>query len=338
MKLYELGAGDGLASWRQAERDVPVTGRGQVLVRIRAVSLNYRDILLVTGRYGVATVRPDLIPVSDGAGEVVSVGEGVTKWKAGDRVAGIFAQSWHGGAQVDDAWATALGGAIDGMLAEYVVLDAEGLVRLPAHLSFEEGATLPCAAVTAWNALYALKQVRAGETVLALGTGGVSVFAAQFAKAAGARVIVTSSSDDKLARARELGVHDTINYRSTPEWHEEVRRLTDGRGVNHVIEIGGPGTISRSIASVHPGGIVSLIGMLAQGEKIDPMPILQTGAVVRGVYTGSREIFEEMNRAIVQHELRPVIDRVFDFAEAKSALQTLDTASHFGKIVIRVGN
>lgn len=337
MKLYELGAGSGLDSWRRAERDIPVPGRGQVLVRVRAVSLNYRDVLLVTGRYGFSEARPDLIPVSDGAGEVVEVGEGVSAWAPGDRVAGIFSQSWHGGAQVDDAWQTALGGAVDGMLAEYVVLDGEGIVRLPDHLSFEEGATLPCAAVTAWNALYGLKPLRAGQTVLTLGTGGVATFALQFAVAAGARVIATSSSDAKLDRARSLGARDTINYRTTPEWQAEVRRLTDGRGVDHVIEIGGPGTLPRSIASVLPGGVVSLIGMLAGGEPIDPMPILGAGAIVRGVFTGSREIFEEMNRAIALHALSPVIDSVFRFDEAPEALRALDRAQHLGKIVITIG-
>lgn len=335
MRAYEVGPLNGLGSWHRVERNRPQPGPGQVLVRIHAASLNYRDILIVTGRYPFSSAAETLVPVSDGAGEVVEVGAGVTRFAPGDRVIGIFSQSWLGGAQVDDAWATTLGGGIDGVLADYVLFNPEGLVRVPEHLSYEEAATLPVAAVTAWNALYGLKPLCAGETVLTLGTGGVSIFAVQLAHAAGARVIATSSSDDKLEKVRALGASDTINYRKTPDWQDEVRGLTKGRGVDHVVEIGGTGTLPRSIASTHTGGVVSLIGLLAEGEPMDPLVILGTGAIVRGVMVGSREMFENMNRAIELHKIRPVIDRIFDFEQAKEALAYLDSGTHVGKIVIR---
>jgi NADPH:quinone reductase-like Zn-dependent oxidoreductase len=303
---------------------------------VRAVSLNYRDILLATDRYGFSTPTPDLIPVSDGAGEVAAVGEGVIRYAVGDRVVGIFSQSWQGGEQVAEDWNSALGGGVDGMLAEYVVLDQSGVVKVPDYLTFEEAATLPVAAVTAWNALYGLKSLRPGQIVLTLGTGGVSIFAIQLAHAAGARVIATSSSDDKLKRARSLGANETINYRSTPEWQDEVRLLTNGRGVDHVIEIGGVGTLARSIASIRAGGVVSLIGMLAAGQPIDPLSILGTGAIVRGVMVGSRETFIQLNEALSLHKIKPVIDRVFSFDEAKAALHYLNQGDHVGKVVIRI--
>ena len=336
MRAYEMSAADGLDSWRGAERPTPEPGRGQVLVRLRAASLNYRDLLICEGRYPFAINLDRMIPVSDGAGEVVALGEGVRRFQGGERVAGIFSQSWLGGAQVADMWRTALGGAVDGVLAEYRVFDEDGLVTLPESLSFEEGATLPCAAVTAWNALYGLKPLRAGETVLTLGTGGVSIFAIQLARAAGARVIATSSSDAKLERAKALGAHDTINYRSHPDWQHEVRRLTDDAGVDHVVEVGGTGTLPRSIASTRPGGHVGLIGLLAQGEAIDPLAILGASCIVRGVAVGSREMFEDMNRSFALHRIEPVIDRVYAFDEAPAALADLAKATHVGKIVIRI--
>ena len=336
MHAYEMSAAAGLESWKPAERPTPEPGRGQVLVRLRAASLNYRDLLIAQGRYPFAVDLDRLIPVSDGAGEVVGIGAGVRRFKGGERVAGIFSQSWLGGAQVADMWLTALGGAIDGVLAQYRVFDEDGLVALPDSLSFEEGATLPCAAVTAWNALYGCKPLKAGETVLTLGTGGVSVFAIQFARAAGARVIATSSSDAKLEKARALGAHDTVNYRTHPEWQDEIRRLTDGAGVDHVVEVGGTGTLPRSIAATRPGGHIGLIGLLAQGEAIDPLAILGASCLVRGVAVGSREMFEDMNRVIALHGLKPVIDRTFAFAQAPAALAALAEASHVGKIVIRI--
>ncbi|WP_232628290.1 zinc-dependent alcohol dehydrogenase family protein [Methylobacterium sp. Leaf118] len=337
MRAYEMSAAAGLGSWTLAQRPTPEPGRGQVLVRLRAASLNYRDLLIAQGHYPFAVHLDRLIPVSDGAGEVVAVGPGVRRFRGGERVAGIFSQSWLGGAQVADMWQTALGGAIDGVLAEYQLFDEDGLVTLPDGLSFEEGATLPCAAVTAWNALYGLKPLRAGETVLTLGTGGVSIFAIQFARAAGARVIATSSSDAKLEKARALGAHDTINYRTHPDWEREVRRLTDGVGVDHVVEVGGTGTLPRSIAATRAGGQIGLIGLLAQGEAIDPLAILGASCIVRGVAVGSREMFEDMNRAIALHRIAPVIDAVHAFDAAPAALAALAEAAHVGKIVVRIG-
>jgi NADPH:quinone reductase-like Zn-dependent oxidoreductase len=336
MRVYELQQPNGLDSWSLAERPIPKPERDQVLVKIRAVSLNSRDILIATGRYGSAPLPAALIPLSDGAGEVVEVGSDVSRFTTGARVAGIFSQSWLGGSQVDDAWNTALGGAVHGVLAEYKVFDQNGLVRIPNHLSYEEGSTLPCAGVTAWNAFYGLKALQPGQTVLTLGTGGVSVFAIQFAHAAGARVLATSSSDNKLAKVRSLGASETINYNTNPQWDNEVRRLTQGRGVDHVIDIGGAGTLPRSIASARAGSVISLIGMLAGGTQIDPLAILGSSCIVRGVLVGSREMFEAMLRAIEWHRIRPVIDRTFDFEHATDALKYLDKGVHVGKVVIRV--
>lgn len=336
MRVYEIAAPEGMDSWRAAERPEPKPGRGQVLVRIHAASLNFRDLLIVNGLYPFAVNYGALVPLSDGAGEIVAVGPEVRRFKGGERVAGIFAQSWLGGEQVSDAWHTSLGGAIDGVLADYQVFDEDGLVTLPDHLSYEGAASLPCAAVTAWNSLYGLKPLRAGQTVLTLGTGGVSIFAIQLARAAGARVIATSSSDDKLEKTRALGAHETINYRTHPKWEKEVLRLTDGVGVDHVVEIGGTGTLQRSIASTKAGGHIGLIGLLAQGTAIDPLAILAGSNILRGVMVGSREMFEAMNQVIALHKIQPVIDRTFGFDEAKAALGYLAQGSHVGKVVIRL--
>ena len=248
MRLYRLPKQTGFDDLTLTNADLPACGRGQVLVRMRAASLNFRDLAVATGRYMMSALPPNLVPLSDGAGEVIEVGDGVMRVKAGDRVAGIFMQSWLGGEMEPADGQTALGGAINGVLAEYVVFDEAGLVHIPPHLSFEQAATLPCAAVTAWNALYGLQKLQPGQSVLILGTGGVSVFALQFAHAAGARVIATSSSDAKLERARALGASDGINYKTHPDWQDEVKRLTGGRGVDHVVEVGGPGTLARSLA------------------------------------------------------------------------------------------
>jgi NADPH:quinone reductase-like Zn-dependent oxidoreductase len=308
---------------------------GQAVVRVRACSLNYRDLVLAKGGYGRA-VKPPITPLSDGAGEVIAVGAGVTRVKPGDRVCGIFMQSWLAGGPDDAKAASAMGGAIDGMLAGQVCLSAEGLVHFPAHLSFEEAATLPCAAITAWNALFRSGALRPGQSVLLLGTGGVSVFALQFAKFAGARVIMTSSSDEKLVRVRQMGGDETINYRATPEWDKRVRELTGGTGVDHVVEVGGAGTLPLSIRAVARGGHIALIGVLSGGGEIDPRPILMKSIRLQGIYVGSREMFEEMNRAISLARLRPVLDRVFEFTEAVEAIHYMESGAHFGKICIRV--
>lgn len=336
MRAYQLSQAGAIENLTLTNLERPQPGRRQVLVRIRAASLNYRDLIVATGRYGKAGVRPGLVPLSDGAGEVAEIGPDVTRVKPGDRVAGIFMQSWIAGPPDESYRATALGGSIDGVLAEYVLFEEEGLVHLPEHLSFEEGACLPCAGVTAWNALTALRPVGPEQTVLLLGTGGVSILALQFAHAAGARVIVTSSSDEKLERAKELGADAGVNYRTHPDWEKEVWTLTGKRGVDHVVEVGGAGTLPKSIAATRVGGAVHLIGVLTGGQ-IDPMPIMQKAMDLRGVFVGSREMFEAMNRAIAFHRIQPVIDRVFPFEEAQAAYRHLESQAHLGKVVIRLG-
>lgn len=334
MRAYHLPKAGAIEDLTLTALETPRPARRQVLVRMRAASLNYRDLLVATGRYGKTEVRPGLVPLSDGAGEVAAVGPDVTRVKEGDRVAGIFMQGWIAGPPDESYRATALGGSIDGVLAEYVLFEEEGLVHLPEHLSFEEGACLPCAGVTAWNALTALRPVGPEQTVLLLGTGGVSIFALQFAHAAGARVIVTSSSDEKLARAKELGAAEGVNYRTHPDWEKEVWALTGKRGVDHVVEVGGAGTLPKSIAASRVGGAVHLIGVLTGGQ-IDPLPVMQKAIDLRGVFVGSREMFEAMNRAVAFHRIQPVIDRVFPFEEAQAAYRHLESQAHLGKVVIR---
>jgi len=336
MKVYRFPRANSIDTLELQELATPVPVRGQILVRMRAASLNYRDLNVASGRAARGTLPADLVPLSDGAGEVVEAGPGVTRVKPGDRVAGLFMQTWLGGEIEPSHVDSSRGGSIDGVLAEYVLFDQDGVVPLPEHLSFEEGATLPCAGVTAWNALYAGRSLRAGETVLALGTGGVSVFALQFAHAAGARVIATSSSDDKLARAKALGAGDGVNYKQHPEWHEQVLALTNGRGVDHVVEVGGAGTLGRSVEATRLGGQVHLIGVLTGGE-INPTPILRRNILLRGIYVGSRQMFEAMNAAISLHQIHPVIDRVFTFDQAREAYHYMKSQQHVGKVVIRIG-
>ena len=335
MKAYEIRSGGGIDTLALAERAAPRPGPRQVLLRVRASALNYRDLMNLEDPTARGLTLP-LVPNSDGAGEVLEVGAEVTRFKAGDRVAGCFFQRWADGGITPEAMASALGGGtVDGVLAERVVLDQDGLVAVPEHLSFEEAATLPCAALTAWHALVEAGKVKAGERVLLLGTGGVSIFALQFARLHGAQAIVTSSSDAKLERARALGAWRTINYRDKPDWAAAVLELTGGRGADHVIEVGGPGTLERSIAATRVGGRVALIGVLT-GGAVNPVMIMRKSLTVQGIYVGSRAMFEAMNRAISGHELRPVIDRVFDFAEAPAAFHALRAAEHFGKLVVRL--
>ncbi|KOP22693.1 NADPH:quinone oxidoreductase [Hapalosiphon sp. MRB220] len=336
MKVYELQSNAGIDALKLVERPEPKPQAGQVLIRVHATSLNYRDLIVAAGTYNPTQKYP-LIPMSDAAGEVVAVGEGVTRVKVGDRVAGIFFQDWIYGQLTRQKMKSDLGSGIDGMLAEYVVLHQDGVVILPNHLSYEEGATLPCAAVTAWHALVTKGNVNANDTVLLLGTGGVSIFALQFAKIHGARVIITSSSEEKLARARELGADETVNYKMTPDWEKQVYELSDRTGVDHVIEVGGTGTLPKSLQAVRIGGRVSLIGVLSgRGEQVDPLPILFKSLTVQGIYVGSREMFETMNRNIAQHQVKPIIDKIFPFNQAQEAYRYLQSASHFGKVVIKV--
>jgi NADPH:quinone reductase-like Zn-dependent oxidoreductase len=335
MKVYEIRDRFGLDALTPAERPQPQPGSGEVLVRIKAASLNYRDLMVVKGVYNPKMPLPR-IPVSDAVGEVTALDPGVSRVKVGQRVAGIFMQKWVSG-ELDEAKArSALGGAIDGLLAEYAVLHEDGVVVPPEHLSDEEAATLPCAALTAWHGLVTEGRVKPGDTVLLQGTGGVSIFALQFACLAGARTIITSSSDEKLQRARKLGASEGINYKTTPEWGDKVRELTGGRGVDHIVEVGGAGTLGQSLRAVRMGGQISLIGVLSGGGQANPMPILMKNVRVQGIFVGSREMFEAMNRAIAAHGLRPVVDRVFPFAEAAEAFRHMEKAGHFGKICIRM--
>ena len=313
---------------------VAAPGPGEVLVRMHAVSLNYRDLLVATGRYGPSLPKP-LTLCSDGAGEVVAIGEGVTIFKPGDRVASSFFQTWQGGQFSKSYLPSALGGSIDGCLTTLRLFSEHGLVPLPAHLSFAEGATLPCAALTAWHSLVPTANLQPGQTVLLLGTGGVSIFGLQFAKMLGAKAIITSSSDEKLERARSLGADETVNYKTHPDWEAEVLRLTGGKGVDVVLESGGAGTLQKSIKSTRFGGQISLFGVLTGvTESLNVGALLHGNLRLQGIYVGSVDMFHQMNAAITQHTLNPVIDRTFAFTEAKAALHFMESAQHFGKLVI----
>ena len=317
--------------WREVAEPQP--GPGQVLVSMRAVSLNYRDYLVATGRYNPKMPLPR-VPMSDGAGEVIGLGAGATKFSLGDRVAGIFMQSWLSGPYRDVYGKSALGGAIDGVLAEQIVFGEDGLIAVPSHLSFEEAATLPCAGVTAWNALFENGAIRAGDTVLVQGSGGVSVFALQFAKAAGARVIATSSHLEKMEKLRSLGADWVLNYKETTEWGKAIAKAG---GVDHVVEVGGAETLEQSLIAVCGGGKVSLIGILSGvSGSLNIAPILHKHLQIQGIYVGSRAMFENMNRALAQNQIRPVIDSVYEGAQIQEALRFMESAGHFGKIVIRL--
>lgn len=334
MKCYVIPSPQGIDSLTLAERPDPTPGPRQVLVRVRASSLNYRDLLTIEAQYARAAPKADLIPLSDGAGDVIAVGPGTTRVKVGDRVAGCFMQRWYGGAISESPMASAMGGAIDGMLTELAVLEEEGVVKLPAHLSYEEGATLPCAAVTAWHALVEISNLKAGDVVQTQGTGGVSIFALQFARMFGARVIGTSSSAAKAERLKKMGAEAVIDYKATPDWDKEALKLTGGRGADITVEVGGAGTLPRSFMATRIGGTIAVIGLLSGMATLDPMPILRRNLKVQGLYVGSTQMFEAMNRAIEANGLKPAIDKVFPFAEAKAAYRHLKGQSHFGKIVI----
>ena len=332
MRAYQLKA-KGFEGLTKVELPQPKPGRRQVLVKVGATSLNYRDLAVVSGNYRAPT-KANVIPLSDGAGEVVEIGAEVTRFQVGDRVAGNFSQRWVGGEPPVDSGSYAMGGGVDGMLADYVVLEETGTVKLPAHLSYQEGATLPCAGLTAWNALVEHGKLTAGMTVLVLGTGGVSVFALQFARLIGARVIATSSSDEKLAHAKRLGAAHGVNYKTTQEWDKAVVELTGG-GVDQVVEVGGAGTFARSLGAIRVGGKISLIGVLTgpAGDS-SPMLILGKRANIQGISVGSTQMFEAMNKAIAIGAMKPVIDKIFPFDDALAAFKYLQSAAHFGKVVI----
>ena len=336
MRAYQISAPTGLDALNLVELPKPEPKRGQVLVKVAACSLNFRDLAIALGRYR-APSKPNLIPLSDGSGEVVAVGADVTKFKVGDRVASCFFGRFSGGVPGPEASASALGGAADGMLAEYVALEEGGVVKLPAYLSYEEGATLPCAGVTAWNALVEHGHLTAGQTVLVLGTGGVSIFALQFARLLGAEVIATSSSDAKLSKAKQLGAAHGINYKTTPEWDKAAVELTGGVGVDQVVEVGGAGTVAKSLGAIRQGGKVSMIGVLSgPAGEFNPMLILGKRANVQGISVGSTQMAEAMVKAMAVGGTKPVIDRAFAFDEVKPAFKYLESAAHFGKVVIKI--
>jgi NADPH:quinone reductase-like Zn-dependent oxidoreductase len=337
MKVYEVQKGaTSLEGLRPAERPDPKLEWHQVLIRVRATSLNYRDQMVVTGNYFGGPVTRDLIPLSDGAGEVAAVGEGVTRFKTGDRVCGTFFQSWISGPMTERH--PALGSPLDGTLAEYIALHENGVVPMPATLSFEEAATLPCAGLTAWNALTVSgKPVKPGETVLCLGTGGVSMAGLLFAKAAGARVILTSSSDEKIKRACALGASDGVNYKRHPDWQKEVLELTGGRGADHILENGGAGSLTRSFEAAAFSGKVALIGFLAGREgDINPAVLMMKAGSMIGIGVGSRAMFEDMNRAIDVNKIKPVVDKVFPFEKAADAFRCQAAGDFVGKVVITI--
>lgn len=332
MQAYEI-QNFSLEGLTLVEREKPQPQKGEVLVRVHAVSLNYRDWMMLNGWYNPKQPLP-LVPLSDGAGEIVALGEGVQSWKVGDRVAGCFFQKWLAGEPVGaDIRSSALGGPLPGMLAEYVTLAENGIVPLPEHLSFEEGATLPCAALTAWHALN-LDGNLAGKTVLLEGTGGVALFALQLAKIMGATVIITSKSDEKLKLAKTLGADEAMNYITFPEWEKNVRALVPD-GVDLAIELGGKTTLPKALATMRMGGIMAVIGVLSGAKtEIEITRLLMNSIRLQGIFVGSRSMFLDMNRAIAHARLRPVIDAIYPFQHVKEAFEKLASGSHFGKIVI----
>ena len=337
MQQYQLAKKDAGYELLLATVTAPAIDASQILVKVHAASLNRRDIFVLQGSYpaGDATGKA---PLSDGAGEVMAVGKDVKQFKVGDRVAGTFFTQWVDGKFSPAALASARGGAVSGMLAEMVVATEDSLVRIPDHLTYEEASTLPCAGVTAWNALFKAANLQAGEYVLLEGTGGVSIFGLQFAAAAGAKPIITSSSDAKLDKARELGAVGAINYRTSPEWEKEVLKLTNNAGVDHVLEVGGRGTLPKAVASIAFGGHIALIGGLSGfGGDLPALGLMGRGASASGIYVGSKADFEAMNAFIGNHKIKPVIDRVFPFAEAPAAFKYMEESGFLGKIVIKVG-
>ena len=336
MKAYQINE-LGIDNLKIVVQEMPSPGEGEVLVQMHAASLNYRDVMVASGTYNPRMKLP-AIPFSDGAGEIVEVGGGVTKWKAGARVCSAVIPGWITGGPSAATAKTAIGaGGKTGILCEFVAFDQDAIVAAPEHLSFEEAATLPCAGVTAWHALVTSGNLRPGDTVLTLGTGGVSVFAVQFAMALGARVISTSSSDEKLQKIKALGADETINYRATSDWEKRVLELTGGRGVDHVIEVGGTGTLTHSVKAVRTGGHIALIGALNMAGEFNPIPVFMKGIRMQGIFVGSREMFEGLNEFVTRENIRPVIDRTFEFDEAKDALRYMESGSHFGKIVVKIG-
>lgn len=336
MRAYTYQPSGDAYALQLSDRPVAEPGPGQVRVSVRAVSLNYRDLIALRNKAGRKVAG--IVPCSDGSGVISAVGPGVTGWQVGERVAGCFFQTWEAGRFDMVHHKNDLGGSLDGMLAEEVVLRAGGVVRVPDGYSFEEAACLPCAGLTAWNALFDRGGLQPSDIVLSLGTGGVSVWAIQLAAAHGCRVIVTSSSDDKLAQAKAVGAADGINYRTISQWAKEVLRLTGGRGADHVVEVGGPDTLGQSLAACAPGGKVHLIGVLSGfGPPADSLfPAVARNLTLNGIYVGHRAAFEGLVRFLEAKRIKPVIDRMFPFGEADAAFRHLESGNHFGKVVVQV--
>ncbi|MBI1211625.1 MAG: zinc-binding dehydrogenase [Alphaproteobacteria bacterium] len=334
MKVWEIQNAYGLEHLAIADKPEPKPERGQIVVAMKAASLNYRDLLTVKG-FGGAFPLP-LVPFSDGAGDVVAVGDGVTRVKSGDKVCPLFFQSWTSGPVTFESRMKALGGSVPGVLQEKLLVAAEGVSKYPAHLSYEEAATLPCAGLTAWRAIAVEAPVGPGQTVLVQGTGGVSIFALQFAKALGAKVIATSSSDAKLERARALGADHTINYKTTPDWGAKARELTGGRGVDVVVEVGGENTLGQSMDAARVGGAIVIIGVLGGFSAPVMVPLVFSKNLrIHGISVGSREQFDDMCAHIERWKLKPVVDKTFGFKEIPEALKLMESGGHFGKIVVR---
>ncbi len=331
--IIEKGS-TGYESLRMIDVPDPAVAAGEVLIAPKAWSLNYRDQLVVQGRYFGGILSADQVPLSDGAGEVVAVGDGVTRFRVGDRVAGLFFQNWQAGPPSRDIGPSLGAPPAKGMLAELVALPEAGVTAIPESLSFEEASTLPCAGVTAWNALFGGRPIQAGESVLVLGTGGVSMIALQIAVAAGARVIVTSASKDKLKRAKALGASDGIDYRVNLEWGDLVLKATDGKGADKIVEVGGIGTLFQSFRAIGFGGEIAFIGVLSHGDTPNPQTLMRKGASLRGIFVGNGAMFTDLGQFIDAHQIKPVIDRSFAFEDAVDAYRYQFSASLFGKVVI----
>ena len=340
MKVFQIQDDWGMEHLQLASRPNPCPdsgpGPGRVLLRMKAASLNYRDLVVPTRGYGSHTGTLPLIPISDGVGEVVQAGSGVTRVRPGDRVCPLFAQAWISGEPTPERLSRSLGGPVDGAMAEYMVLSQEGVAKAPAHLTDEQAASLPCAALTAWSAVVTHDNLGPGSRVLVQGTGGVALFALQFAKLRGAHVTLISSSDEKIAKAKALGADAAINYVKTPEWYKATREITDNRGYDHIVELGGEKTLPQSLRCIRPGGTLSMIGVLSGGMLSAPLGLVVTRQVrLQGITVGNRDGFDAMLRAIGQHRLVPVTDKVFAFEELKEAMAYLKSGAHFGKVCIR---
>ena len=335
MRVFQVEGDWGMNNLRMSTREVPQPQSGQVLIRMRTSSVNYRDPIVPERGYGLNTGTLPLIPVSDGAGEVVEIGAGVTRVKVGDRVCPTYFQSWESGEPNAYRLSQSLGAPIDGTMADYMCLSEEGVVKLPDYLSYLEAATLPCAAVTAWSALTQTSALKPGDKLLVQGSGGVALFALQFAKMMGAEVTVISSSDAKIERLKSMGADHAINYVTTPEWAKASRALTQGQGFDHILEVGGEKTLPQSLRCIRPGGTLSMIGILSGAAMSTSLGLIITRQVrLQGVTVGHRDGFESMLRAMAQHKIQPVIDRVFSFEQLKEAFDYLKSGVHFGKICI----